>query len=172
MEIKVIKPVSVNQKTTENSIKIFLAGTIDNNHSFDWQTELEEELKVWDENPNKEVVVFNPRRDFWNSSLKQSIHEPEFNHQVNWELDNILGSDIVFLYFLENSISPISLLELGMLYGIAIEKEVKKKFVVVAPDKFWRKGNVEIVCDRMNIPIYSSYEEGVSVLKKLIMDTR
>lgn len=56
------------------------------------------------------------------------------------------------MYFDPNTKSPISLLELG-LYATS------NKLHVICPDGFYRKGNIEIVCDKYNIPIYENIEE-------------
>ena len=48
--------------------------------------------------------------------------------------------------------SPISLLELGLFAH-------SKKLLVVCPDGFWRKGNVEVVCSQYDIPLFDSIED-------------
>jgi hypothetical protein len=54
--------------------------------------------------------------------------------------------------FLPNSQSPITLLELGL-------KADSGKLMVICPDEFWRSGNVQIVCNKFNIPLFKSIEE-------------
>lgn len=130
--------------------RIFLAGTIDNGNSIDWQSKVSEELKDYD------ITIYNPRRLDWDSSWKQDISNDPFNQQVNWELDHLERSDLIIMYFLPGSQSPISLLELGIFY---------KKMVVCCPDGFWRKGNVDIVCKRYNIPQFNSIEDLLVWLK-------
>lgn len=103
-------------------------------------------------------TLYNPRRNNWDSSWEQREYNDEFNKQVNWELDNLYNCDIIFMYFSPNTKSPISLLEFGMFYGI-------KNMIVVCPDGYWRKGNIEIVCSRYNVPLYNTFEEGVGALK-------
>ena len=48
--------------------------------------------------------------------------------------------------------SPISLMELGLQAG-------SKKLLVVCPDGFWRKGNVEVVCSIYDIPLFNSLDD-------------
>jgi hypothetical protein len=133
--------------------RIFLAGTIDNGASENWQEKVIEELKDFD------ITIYNPRRLDWDSSWKQDISNDPFNQQVNWELDHLERSDLIIMYFLPGSQSPISLLELGIFY---------KKMVVCCPDGFWRKGNVDIVCQRYNIPQYNSINDLLVWLKNKI----
>jgi hypothetical protein len=163
MSIKVIKPDSIDQ-CTNNFKTIFLAGTIDNGNSFDWQKDIEYSL----DNLNQNIALLNPRRNNWDPSLQQRMSNQTFNEQVNWEMNNINKCDILFMNFLEDSLSPISLLELGIIYGIKTSKEINKQIIVIAPDKFWRKGNIEVVCNRMNVPVYSDYKDGLNALIKAI----
>jgi hypothetical protein len=124
---------------------IFLGGTIDMGNSNDWQKELTEALK-------DTYIIFNPRRENWDSSWEQSIENPYFYQQVMWELNALDKADIILIYFKDNSQSPISLLELGLYANSG-------KLHVVCEPNFWRKGNVDIVCARYNVPVYKTIEE-------------
>lgn len=131
-----------------NSKSIFLAGTIDNNNSIDWQQNIINELKF-----HKDFYyIFNPRRKDWDSSWLPEFSNPNFYQQVNWELNALDNADIIIMYFLPDSKSPISLLELG-LYATS------GKLRVVCPDGFYRKGNVDIVCNKYNIPMYGDIDD-------------
>ena len=66
------------------------------------------------------------------------------------------------MYFSPGTKSPISLLELGLIVNS------DTLVIVYCPDGFWRKGNVDIVCDKYLIPVYTEYQEFLSVLKKRI----
>lgn len=127
--------------------KFFLAGTIEMGNSEDWQSEMITSLE------DKDVIIFNPRRTDWDSSWEQSIDNKDFFEQVSWELDHIEKADIVVMYFDASSKSPISLLELGILTAYP------NKVIVCCPEGFWRKGNVDVVCQRYNIKTVDSKEE-------------
>ena len=131
---------------------VFLAGSIEMGAAEDWQTRLADELI------NKDVVLYNPRRDEWDSSWEQSIMNPQFYQQVNWEMNALEKSHLIIMYFSPETKSPISLLELG-LYAAS------GKMIVCCPEGFWRKGNVEIVCDRYNIPNFDSLEKMINFLE-------
>jgi hypothetical protein len=126
---------------------VFLAGTIEMGQSWDWQSEMIETIK------DRASVIYNPRRAEWDATWEQSMMSVPFNNQVNWELDFIEYADRVLMYLDPNSKSPISLLELGFLAGAAPDK-----LWVCCPDGFWRKGNVEVVCNRYDIPLYESFK--------------
>jgi hypothetical protein len=108
---------------------------------------------------NEDVTFFNPRRDDWDSSWTHTGEQ--FNTQVNWELNALDESDIIFMYFSPETKSPISLLELGLYAG-------ERKMIVVCPDGFWRKGNVSVVCTRYSIPMFNTIEEGIFALRTMI----
>ena len=111
----------------------------------DWQEEISELLK------DEDVTLFNPRRDDWDSSWEQTIDNPNFKEQVEWEMDSMVKAKKIVFYMDEKTKSPITLLELGL-------HAKDGKCCVYCPDGFWRKGNVEIVCDRYNIPMVDNIE--------------
>ena len=136
-----------------NSPAIFLAGSIEMGLAENWQD------RIIDIFQKEKVIFFNPRRDDWDSSWLDT--SAQFNEQVNWEMNALELSDIIFMYFDAQTKSPISLLELGL-------HADSRKMIVVCPDGFWRKGNVSVVCTRYNIPMFKTFEEGVFALRSKI----
>lgn len=124
---------------------VFLAGSIEMGKAENWQTKLTEQFKDTD------VTILNPRRDDWDSSWVQSIENAQFREQVEWELKALEDATHILMYFDPNTKSPISLLEFG-LYAQS------GKLIVCCPDGFWRKGNVEIVCNRYHVPMVDSFD--------------
>ena len=131
---------------------IFLAGSIEMGKAIHWQKDVKEALEDLD------VLILNPRRDKWDAKWVQRISNREFRRQVEWELDALEAADIIFFYFASNTMSPISLLELGLF------KE--KKVIVCCPDEYWRKGNIEVVCKRYGIPLFGDLERAVRRVRK------
>ncbi len=127
--------------------KLFLAGSIDNGQAELWQASVAQELADLD------VVILNPRRERWEPGWAQSLENPSFVEQVQWELRGLEEADVILMYFAPGSKAPISLLELG-LFGRS------GKMHVVCQEGFWRKGNVDVVCERYAIPRYTSLPEG------------
>ncbi|UKN00770.1 nucleoside 2-deoxyribosyltransferase domain-containing protein [Paracrocinitomix mangrovi] len=124
---------------------VFLAGSIEMDKAIDWQAECEKQLtNYWN--------VFNPRRESWDASWKQVKENPQFNEQVNWELNALETADQIIMYFAPHTKSPISLLEFG-LYAKS------GKMSVVCDTEFWRKGNIDIVCERYQVQQYQTIEE-------------
>ena len=140
------KPPTNIATRDRNNKSVFLAGSIEMGAAENWQDIAGEffNQRFWD--------VLNPRRDDWDSSWKQTFEDAQFYQQVNWELNALEHADLIIMYFDPNTKSPISLLELGL---FARSKKIK----VICPDGFWRKGNVEVVCNYYNIPLYNKLED-------------
>ena len=125
---------------------VFLAGSIEMGKAEDWQKTLGEWLNVRNYNS------FNPRRKDWDSSWIQSHKDPHFSQQVRWELNSLSKANYIVLYLDPNTISPISLLELGL-------HAHSGKLYVICPDGYLRKCIVEVVCELYDIPLYNTLEE-------------
>lgn len=147
-----IKPPETIERIGDNT-SIFLAGSIEMGKAEDWQAMIPELFK-----DREDLTFFNPRRDDWDSSWEQKESNPEFNKQVNWELDHLEKADIIFMYFSPETKSPISLLELGLYANSG-------KMIVCCPDDFYRKGNVDIVCTIYDIPLYNTLESAIGRLR-------
>jgi hypothetical protein len=146
---------SPNQISPEqfNLNSIFSAGSIENGVVIDWQSELKELLK------DTKGLILNPRRDSWDPTWKQTKDNPEFKEQVLWELEHLQYCDLIVVYIDPNTKSPITLLELGLFAS-------SNKIVVCCPEGFYRKGNVDIVCELHNIPMVDNINELSNFIKK------
>lgn len=118
--------------------RVFLGGSIDGGGAPDWQAALTRALAEDD------VVILNPRRPDWNPAWRPEADEPEFRRQVEWELAALEEADIIVMYFAPGTQSPISLLELGL-------HARSGKLIVLCPDGFWRKGNVDITAQAYGV---------------------
>jgi hypothetical protein len=130
----------------DNLVSVFLAGSIDMGEAEDWQTEISKALK------DTLCVIMNPRRDDWDSSWKQEITNDKFREQVEWELEGMENATLIAMCLTKDSKAPISLLELGLHAGDG-------KMIVCCPKGFWRKGNVDIVCKRYEVPVFEDFDE-------------
>ena len=140
----------------ENAIKIFLAGTIDDGNSDDWQYSLISNLLMYnlDENDDRDfdedfsigdLIIYSPRRKNWDSNSS----DEEIIKQIEWEQEKLDDADLIIMYLKDNSKSPISLLELG-LYG------PQGKMIVFCTDKFYRFNNVKCTCKKYGIDLIES----------------
>ena len=135
---------------------IFLGGTIEQGAAEDWQKSSIEYLS----GIGRSVAVVNPRRPKWDPTLCQSVDEPIFKEQVTFELDHLERVDAVLLWFEPTSKSPISLLEFGLLCGW-VSRGSLKKVVVGCPPGFWRRGNLEVMCERYKIDLVYTLGEAL-----------
>jgi hypothetical protein len=125
---------------------IFLAGTIDDGKSEDWQSKLIEEFSEYN------ITILNPRRNNWGD-----LSDNELRKQITWELDHLEKADIIFMYIIGTSKSPISLLEMGI--------HIKdSKLIVVCEPEFYRYENVKITCEYYNAELYDSLGLGIDAL--------
>jgi hypothetical protein len=147
--VEIIKaPNPINKDNIYKSKKIFLAGSIEMGTAENWQKVAEDFFAEYDQH----ITIFNPRRDDWDSSWTQEFENPQFYQQVNWELTALDAADIIVVYFSPETKSPISLLELGLYAHTG-------KLKVCCPKGFWRKGNVDIVCEKYGIPNSENFKK-------------
>jgi hypothetical protein len=126
---------------------IFLAGTTSRVDTGDWRGVLSASLA------NYPLTIYNPYRPDWDSTWHEDVSFLPFREQVQWELDKQDKADVVAVYFHPETQAPISLLEFGL------SAPIPGKVVVVCPHGFWKRGNVELVCDRFGIDILDSIDE-------------
>ena len=129
--------------------KIFLAGTIDMGNSRDWQAEIHERFSEM----NGRYILFNPRQENWDAT-----RPGEMDYQVKWELDHLEDADMIIMYILGTSKSPISLLEMGL------HAKSGKMYVICEKD-FYRYDNVRITCDYYGVPLYKDLDSFLDTLE-------
>lgn len=120
---------------------LFLAGSIEMGEAPPWQDDVERAFAG-----ASSLVLLNPRRDDWDASWPQSADDPRFKGQVDWELEAQERADLIVMYFAPTTRAPITLLELGLAARSG-------RLVVCCPEGFWRRGNVQVVCDRYRVPM-------------------
>jgi hypothetical protein len=143
---------------------VFLAGTIDMGKGENWQAQIG---KYFSRFPDW-LLILDPRRDDWDDSWGQDIDNPEFSQQVNWELDAQEAANLIVFVFATNeenaekAEAPITLMELGLFKD--------KQCVVCCPQGYYRKGNVDIVCERNQIPVYEDFDQMLEDVAGIILE--
>jgi hypothetical protein len=153
-------PEHVEWSDVRNIPKIFFAGSIEMGKAEEWQEKLTDELADLD------IVIFNPRRDDFDANQEQSADNPYIREQIEWEREMLDNSDIIAFYFAPNTMSPISLFEVGAYSHKHQEGDVK--IIVLCPEGYNRKANVDINCEWDGIPQVNSWEEFVSKIKEAL----
>lgn len=152
--------VKAPNKVDTRKVMLFLAGTIDNGDSPNWQKHPVDRLQM---DLNDSVVAINPRREDWDSTWKQEYSDPKFKQQVGWELYHITMSEVVFFFIGKDSKSPISLMELGLCHR-------KRNVIVFCEEGFYRKGNVDAICCNYAIQQVDSWDKAVSAILWAVSD--
>lgn len=146
---------------SDNKFTIFLGGSIEMGKAEPWGDYLTSKLSEH----NFDIRILNPRRDDFDSSQEQSIDNPYFKEQVNWELDGLDRSDLIVMYLQPDTLSPISMMEIGIYINTL---DWNKQMIICCPGGFWRKGNVEILVDRYpyHCTLLNSFED----LEKVVIE--
>ncbi|HEY1014778.1 MAG TPA: nucleoside 2-deoxyribosyltransferase domain-containing protein [Herpetosiphonaceae bacterium] len=136
---------------------VFLAGSIDQGRAEPWQEQVEAALA------DLPVAVLNPRRQAWDAGWEQRADNPLFRGQVEWELDALDLAAVILMYFAPASQAPITLLELGL-------HAAGGKLIVCCPPGFWRKGNVDLVCERHAVPLAGDLAELIALGRRALLE--
>lgn len=142
----VYPPLRRTRPADDKRPTVFLAGSIEMGAADEWQRRASSSLD------SVCSRIYNPRRPDWDSSWEQGIDAPEFNAQVNWELDMIFHADLILFCFDKNTKSAITLQEHGICSVLK-----PQACHVYCPDEFWRKGNVDILSERAGMASYSTF---------------
>jgi hypothetical protein len=153
--MKVFTPATPLERCKWDSPSIFLAGSIEMDRADRWQDRIISRFS------NEDVVFLNPRRDDWDNSIEQTKDDLRFRQQVLWELDMLDQADLIVMNFQPLTVSPVSLMELGLFSGSG-------NMVVCCPEGYFRKGNVDIVCEWMRTNTVGSFKELLEYLDNWI----
>lgn len=144
-------------RPTVKSPSVILYGAIQSDPEKDWQTSLARSLS------DLPVTILNPRRDDWDSTWVEDILFPKFKEQVAWEMDYAQVADIIVFYFAPGTLTPITLLELGMYAGTG-------KAIVCCPEGFYKRGNVQMVCLRYEIELLGTLHELHETVRNKVLE--
>jgi len=137
---------------------LFLSGSGPTKTSGDWRMAISTSLS------HLSITILNPWRDDWDSSWKEDIECDMFKQQTNWELDMMWNADVVAVYFDPDTQAPVSLLELGLFANSG-------KVVVCCPQGYWKRGNVQVVCERFRIELCETLNDLLRSLEKKLANS-
>lgn len=142
---------------TYRKFSVFTAGSIEMGKAVQWQKLMAKYLS------DLPITVNNPRRGHWDPNVTKEAKDASFRHQVEWELAALEKADVICFFFDVDTLSPVTMLELGLWAS-------SKKIIVCCDKRFWRAGNVHIVCERYNIPYVQSFAELVPAIKDMLVE--
>ncbi len=135
--------------------RIFLAGSIDGDNDNHWRKETISYIKkIWFENiDNKNsITIYNPLRDEeWSFDMEAE--------QAAWDISMLNISDYIIMNLMGDSVSPVSLLELGLFSS-------SSKLFLSIEDTYVRKNIAELYysCYGYN-RIYKNLQETVNFIQ-------
>ena len=139
-----------------SGVKIFLAGSIDQPEDNHWRKRAIDFMRdSWfnaKEN-NTSITVYSPRRD-------DNTWLPEYeNEQATWDMSMLAMVDYIVLHLTGDTISPVSLLELGMFAG-------DPRLRLSVDDSYSRKQIVELYYTYYGNMVYSSWLDSITEISR------
>lgn len=163
--ITVFSPGEQLPQITNDSVKIYLGGTMDfsGNIETDWQqafinglAKLTDPVKGLLLIKNLNFIIFNPKLPL-TSPLAPTLDNPEFVKVMNWRLQMQELSDIVFVNIMKNSVSPIPVLEFGSLLSSG-------KLIVRASEANRMYSHLRLYCEKFQVPLLTGQTSVKDVL--------
>lgn len=136
---------------------LFTAGSIEMGAAVQWQKLLAQHLS------DLPITVLNPRRGNWDPRDIPKADNKGFKDQVEWELDALQKATVICYFFDVTTRSPVTMLELGLWAA-------SQKIIVCCDERFWRSGNIKLVCDRYDIPIVHSFKDLVPAVRNMLKE--
>ncbi|KAF1845777.1 uncharacterized protein K460DRAFT_416980 [Cucurbitaria berberidis CBS 394.84] len=134
---------------------VFTAGSIEMGAAVQWQRQLATVLSPLP------ITVCNPRRGHWDPTVTPEAKDESFRQQVEWELGALEQADVICFFFDVNTKSPVTLLELGLWAA-------SEKVIVCCDKRYWRAGNVHIVCGRYKVPFVESFADLAPAIEAML----
>ena len=135
-----------SEEPPQGAKSVFLAGSTTKVDTVDWRVALSSLLSEMN------ITIYNPHRADWDNTWREDVNFPPYRQQVEWELDKQEKADMVVVYFHPATQAPISLLELGLC------ARKRGKAIVYCPEGYWKRGNVQMVCQKFDIEMVESVQ--------------
>jgi hypothetical protein len=142
---------------TYRKFTVFTAGSIEMGKAVQWQQHMVTFLSPLP------ITVCNPRRGIWDPNINPEAKDADFKIQVDWELGALEQADVICFFFDHTTMSPVTMLELGLWAASA-------KVVVCCDKRFWKQGNVDIVCERYGIPFVTTFADLVPEIEQMLKE--
>lgn len=151
--IMVLNPGDQMPQVTNDSVKVYLAGTSDfGSPSNDWQqvfidglTKLSDPVKGLLLIKNVNWIIFNPHVPP-QQQLEPNLDNQEFVQTMQWRMNMMDQADFVFCNILNKSQSPIPVLEFGSLL-------TSKKLVVHCGERYRLFSQIRMYCEKYKVPL-------------------
>ena len=169
----------------DNPVSVFLAGGIQNTKK-EWQLEVIEELKKLDElklDWKGTLMVYNPRRFIETPKTKEL--GKDINNIIKWDIDAMDNSNIISVYFTNDSTQTSSVFELGMylakamqIFGdrsylhlcVSIEEGYNHSEKLIAYLRYILKDDFDLICDTKNVTPKTHANHIYRMYTKILVD--
>lgn len=138
---------------TQDKECIFLAGSMAKEPEVNWRQTVIDNLE-------ENYHFLDPT-----NSNHNSLSDAEMHEHVMWEFEGMRIADYILINFISDSLSPISLVELGL-------HTATDKLIVVCPKEFYKWSYIETLCKEHNTPIFNRLEEVINGDMELIFNTK
>jgi len=151
--IVVLNPGDQVPAITNDSVKVYLAGTMDFGAAEnDWQniwvdglSKLSDPIKGLLLIKNVNWIVFNPKVPP-QQNLAPTLDNQEFVQTMQWRMTMMDMADVVFLNIMNKSTSPIPILEFGSLL-------TSGKLIVRCGEQHQIYSQIRLYCEKYNVPL-------------------
>lgn len=155
-QLQILTPNSPPEEQPIHPTSIFLAGPTE----IPWRDVFLSLLTSTAATLPNGLTVYNPFQPNWDSTWREDYAtDPKFRAQTDWEMERMDSATVVVVYFDERSKAPVSLLELGLVARSG-------RAVVGCQQGFWKRGNVQAVCERLGVPLV----EDMDGLVKMVVE--
>ena len=152
-KVLVLNPGDQIPAMTNDSIKLYLAGTMDfGSANNDWQqkfidglVKLTDPLKGLLMYKNVSWIIFNPHVPPQNN-IAMNLDNPEFVSIMQWRMQMMDVADVVFVNIMNKSTSPIPVLEFGSLLSSG-------KLVVRCGEMHQIYSQIRLYCEKYQVPL-------------------
>lgn len=152
-KIIVLNPGDQLPQITNNSVKIYLAGTQDfASAENDWQQKfinglvpLTDPFKGLLMFKSTNFIIFNPHVPF-QSPAAPNLDNPQFVQVMQWRMSMMDQADMVFLNIMNKSQSPVPILEFGTLVN-------SNRLVVRCGEQHGMYSQIRLYCEKYNVPL-------------------
>lgn len=136
---------------------LHLAGSIEEGRAVPWQRQMELSLH------DLPITITNPCREPWEVDRSQGSRDAALRHQTVWELSCLEKANLICFFFDANTVDVVPLMELGLWAASG-------KVIVCCDPRYWRAGNVHLVCERYQVPYVEKFEDLVTAVKEALME--
>ena len=147
--MRVVTPSDDLESLDPDTLKIFLAGGMKN----PWRKALRDKLQKAN---LTNLIIIDPTIDDWASIGKNDISNPDYVRQTDWEHMGLIKADIEVFHFDSSSVSPITLIEMGMYKS--------QESIICVESGYRKKAYIEYMGDRYGMPVTRTINELANLL--------